>query len=72
MVPEAYNNPANTAKFSNFISEPDQKLPHIQGFDNEPLVSLEEAVKPLESIVPQVDRMVYTGKTNANHQKTSR
>ncbi|CAF1480841.1 unnamed protein product, partial [Rotaria sordida] len=37
-------------------------LPPIQGYDEQPLVSLEDAVKPLESIVPQVNHMVWTVK----------
>ncbi|CAF1494668.1 unnamed protein product [Rotaria sordida] len=37
-------------------------LPPIQGYDEQPLVSLEKAIEPLKSIVPQVDHMVWTVK----------
>jgi hypothetical protein len=36
----------------------------IQGFEKEPLVTLEKAVEPLVSIVPQVNHMVWTVKQN--------
>ncbi|CAF5073565.1 unnamed protein product, partial [Rotaria sp. Silwood1] len=44
-------------------------LPPIQGYDEQPLVSLDEAVKPLESIVPQVNHMVWTVKSNCTKPK---
>ena len=47
-------------KFSNFILEPHGILPPIHGFENKPLVSLEEAVKPLETLVPSIRHMVWT------------
>jgi hypothetical protein len=37
-------------------------LPPIQGYENMPLVSLEEAVDPLTSLVPDVERMAWTVK----------
>ncbi|CAF1529827.1 unnamed protein product [Rotaria sp. Silwood1] len=61
--------PNNTSRFSDFISEPNQMLPPIQGYDEQPLVSLDEAVKPLESIVPQVNHMVWTVKSNCTKPK---
>ncbi|CAF3577495.1 unnamed protein product [Rotaria sp. Silwood1] len=56
--------PDNTSRFSDFISEPNKILPPIQGYDEQPLVSLDEAVKPLESIVPQINHMIWTVKQN--------
>ena len=47
-------------KFSDFISEPQGVLPPIQGFEDQPLVSLEEAIKPLKSLIPSIDHMVWT------------
>ncbi|CAF0994136.1 unnamed protein product [Adineta steineri] len=38
----------------------------IEGYENLPLVTLEEAVKPLISIVPKVERNVFIVKQNCN------
>jgi hypothetical protein len=49
-------------RFSDFTAEPQRMLPPIQGYENMPLVSLEEAVDPLTSLVPDVERMAWTVK----------
>jgi hypothetical protein len=49
-------------RFSDFTAEPRRMLPPIQGYENMPLVSLEEAVDPLTSLVPDVERMAWTVK----------
>jgi hypothetical protein len=51
-------------RFSDFTQKPRRMLPPIQGYENMPLVSLEEAVDPLISLVPEVERMVWTIKQN--------
>jgi hypothetical protein len=51
-------------RFSDFTSQPQRMLPPIQGYENMPLVSLEEAVDPLISLVPEVERMAWTVKQN--------
>ncbi|CAF1311001.1 unnamed protein product [Adineta steineri] len=56
--------PQTISRFSDFTSQPKRMLPPIQGYENEPLVSLEEAINPLISIVPEVKRMVWTVKQN--------
>jgi hypothetical protein len=48
--------------FSDATNEPQRMLPPIQGYENFPLVTLEEAVVPLISIVPEVERMTWTAK----------
>ena len=48
-----------TLRFSDCTAEPRRMLPPMQGHENKPLVSLEEAVKPLTSLVPEVERMVW-------------
>lgn len=48
-----------TSRFKDLASEPLRMLPPIQGFENMPVVPLEEAVFPLISLVPQIKRMVY-------------
>jgi hypothetical protein len=49
-------------RFSDFTTAPQRMLPPIQGYENMPLVSLEEAVHPLTSLVPEVERMAWTVK----------
>ena len=49
-------------------SEPRRILPPIEGFENESLVSLEEAVEPLEKIVPAVTQMVWTVKDECSRR----
>ncbi|CAF5193904.1 unnamed protein product, partial [Rotaria magnacalcarata] len=39
-------------------------LAPIEGYDKSPLVTLEEAVKPLIKIVPKVERNVFIVKQN--------
>jgi hypothetical protein len=45
-------------RFSDVGSSPIENSDRIQGFEKEPLVSLEDAVKPLVDIVPNVQQMV--------------
>jgi hypothetical protein len=49
-------------RFSDFTAEPRRMLPPIQGYENMPLVSLEEALDPLTSLVPDVEQMACTVK----------
>lgn len=48
------------SRFYNFTSEPQQAIPSFEGFNEVPLVSLKEAIKPLVSIVFEIDQMVGT------------
>jgi hypothetical protein len=50
-------------RFSDFATEPCTMLMPIQGYEKKPLVSLEEAVEPIVSVVPDVKRMAYVAKT---------
>ncbi|CAF3456587.1 unnamed protein product [Rotaria socialis] len=54
-------------KLSDIVEEPERMLPPIQGYEKMPLVSLEEAVKPLIDIVPEVERMVFTVMPNCQN-----
>jgi hypothetical protein len=56
----------HTQRFSDIAEEPRRMLGPIQGHENMDLVSLEEAVDPLASLVPQVERMVWTVKQNCD------
>lgn len=49
-------------RFSDLPVESRRMLPPIQGYENMPLVTLEEAIEPLTSLVPDVERMVWTVK----------
>ena len=49
-------------RFFDVGAEPCQMLAPIQGYEKKPLVSLEEAVEPIVSIVPDVKRMAYIAK----------
>ena len=49
-------------RFSDLPAESRRMLPPIQGYENMPLVSLEEAVAPLMSLVPDIERMAWTAK----------
>ncbi|CAF3802320.1 unnamed protein product, partial [Rotaria sp. Silwood1] len=46
-------------RFSDVDGEPMRRLPPIRGFENMPLVSLEEATQPLIPHVPEIEHMVY-------------
>ena len=54
-------------RMSDFTSEPKRMLPPIKGYEKEPLVTLEQAVKPLHALVPDVEEMVWTVKQNCQH-----
>ena len=49
-------------RFSDIESNPRQRLSPIQGYADQPLVSLEEAVEPLVSLVHDVQRMAKSAK----------
>ncbi|CAF4393245.1 unnamed protein product [Rotaria sp. Silwood2] len=50
-----------------FSPLPKRMLAPIEGYENMPLVSIEDAVKPLVSIVPRVERNVYIVKQNCKN-----
>ncbi|CAF0958663.1 unnamed protein product [Rotaria sordida] len=54
--------PAHTQRFSDIAGEPCRMLMPIQGYEKKPLVSLEDAVEPIVSYVPDVKRMAYIAK----------
>jgi len=58
--------PVGICRSSDLTSEPQEILPPIQGYEEKPLVSLEEAVEPLSSLVPQIDHMVWIVKSKCN------
>ncbi|CAF1408636.1 unnamed protein product [Rotaria sordida] len=54
--------PTHTQRFSDITGEPCRMLMPIQGYEKKPLVTLEEAVEPIVSYVPDVKRMAYIAK----------
>lgn len=69
MASKFFDIPEDASKYGDFINEPDEILPPIQGVEDQPLVSLEDALKPLESLVPELDHMVYTVKRRCKNPK---
>ena len=53
-----------TLRFSNVPTAPQRMLPPILGYETMNLVTLEEAIEPLKSLVPDVERMAWTVKQN--------
>ena len=51
-------------RLSDLTSKPKRMLPPIKGYENQPLVTLEKAVEPLISLVPDAQQMVWTVKQN--------
>ncbi|CAF2171307.1 unnamed protein product [Rotaria magnacalcarata] len=52
----------HTQRFSDIADEPCKMLLPIEGYANQPLVTLEEAVEPIVEYVPDVRRRVYFAK----------
>lgn len=63
------NEQTHTHRFSDIAAEPRDMLLPIQGFEKTPLVSLEEAVVPLVSRVPDIEHMVWIAKEKCKHPK---
>jgi hypothetical protein len=69
-----YNKNANYSqayRLSDGTDEPQGMLEPIQGYESFPLVSLEEAIKPLISIVPGVQDMVKTVRVYCENLKVN-
>lgn len=49
-------------RVSDIANEPHKMLMPIRGYENEPLVSLEKAVEPLASLLPDVQDYIYVAK----------
>ncbi|CAF1662785.1 unnamed protein product [Rotaria magnacalcarata] len=49
-------------RFSDIPEEPCQMLMPIKGYEEKPLVTLEEAVEPIVAYVPDVQRKIYIAK----------
>jgi hypothetical protein len=58
-----------TERFLDVNSEPQRRLSPIQGYELQPLVSLEVAVRPLESIISNIQGFVWTATGNCENPK---
>ncbi|CAF3111101.1 unnamed protein product [Rotaria socialis] len=54
-------------RFADFGALPKRMLAPIEGYEDMPLVSIEEAVQPLVNIVPKVERNVFIVKQNCQN-----
>ena len=60
---------SSVRRFTDVGVLPKRMLAPIEGYENEPLVSLEEAIKPLVDIVPKIERNVFFVKQNCAEPK---
>ena len=58
------NEPQHAFRFLDVYEEPQRTLPPIKDYENTPLVSLNQAIVPLESIVPNIKSMVHAVRMN--------
>ena len=59
-------------RFMDLIDEPLSMLTPIRGYENQPLVSLEEAVRPLKQLIPEIEHMVHIAKDTAEKSPQNR
>ncbi|CAF4478613.1 unnamed protein product [Rotaria sp. Silwood2] len=59
----------HTHRFSDIAGEPRRMLLPIQGFEKMPLVSLEHAINPIVSLIPDVEQMTWIAKQNCSSPK---
>ncbi|CAF3933683.1 unnamed protein product [Rotaria sordida] len=52
-------------RVSDMIEEPNRMMLPIEGYEQQPLVSLEKAIVPLISIVPDIERKAWLAKENS-------
>ena len=61
------NEVQHNQRVSDFVAEPRRMLMPIQGYEKKPLVTLEEAIEPIVSLVPDVKRMAYVAKMKCDN-----
>jgi len=62
------NNLAHS-RFTDLCDEPMRFLSPIKGYENKPLVSLEEAVEPISYLFDSIEQYVWVSKKNCNNPK---
>jgi hypothetical protein len=61
------DNQEHALRFCDVSEEHEQMISPIEGYAKMPLVTLEKAVEPLVSVVPQVEHMVWAVKFNCKN-----
>ena len=69
LIIEMAHKSTKSCRFSDIGGEPLGRLPPIRGFENEKLVSFEEAKKPLIGLVQEIEHMIYTIQGKNIHEK---
>ncbi|CAF3048156.1 unnamed protein product [Rotaria socialis] len=67
MASSSFNEKPSALRFADVGALSKRMLAPIEGYEKTPLVSLEEAVKPLLNIVPKVERNVYVVQENCQN-----
>jgi hypothetical protein len=60
---ESHSGSGHNRRFMDVKDEPLRPMVPIKGYEKMPIVSLEEAVRPLVQIIPDLEQMVYTVKS---------
>ncbi|CAF1340315.1 unnamed protein product [Rotaria magnacalcarata] len=68
-IPKNVDEKNHSHRFSDIVGEPRRMLLRIQGFEEMPLVSLEETISPLVLPIPDVEQMVWIAKQNCINPK---
>ncbi|CAF1101953.1 unnamed protein product [Didymodactylos carnosus] len=61
------NSPQKNLRFLDVDEEPRKALLPIEGYQDMPLMSLEEAIKPLEILIPKLSAKVWVAKENCQN-----
>ncbi|CAF5021805.1 unnamed protein product, partial [Rotaria sp. Silwood1] len=69
MTSRDINKQQHALRFLDVDEEPEGIFPPIQDFETIPLVSLNEAVVPLQTIIPNIKHMVQTVIANRNESE---
>ncbi|CAF1612393.1 unnamed protein product, partial [Rotaria magnacalcarata] len=69
MTSSSFNDKHSALRFADVGALSKRMLAPIDGYEKAPLVSLEEAVKPLVNIVPKIERNVYVVQENCQNQE---
>lgn len=69
MAAKFTDEPKRALRFSDANEEPRRRLPPIKGYEDMPVVSLEEATTPLVEFVPEIQHMIWTVKDDCNEPK---
>ena len=56
------NHNSHNSRYSDIENYPSKTLMPISGYENKPLVSLEEAVEPLKNLLPDIQKYAYIAK----------